>query len=88
MLFPTFDAFSYLEGKPSPVIPPKRLGDLGSLGGEVLQFEKRLAGLTAEQREAYEERAAIMEFDGELPREEAERRALDNVVYVEFGRKL
>jgi len=26
-------------------------------------------------REAYEERVAIMEFDGELPREEAERQA-------------
>lgn len=28
--------------------------------------------LTADQREAYEERAGIAEFDGELPRAEAE----------------
>ena len=36
------------------------------------------SGLTAMQefdREAYEERAAIMEFDGGLPREQAERLA-------------
>jgi len=30
------------------------------------------APLTAEQRHAYEERAAIMEYDGGLPRGEAE----------------
>ena len=31
--------------------------------------------LTDDQREAWEERAAIMEFDGELSREDAERAA-------------
>lgn len=31
--------------------------------------------LTDDQQEAYEERSAIMEYDGELPRKEAERLA-------------
>ena len=31
--------------------------------------------MTESQREAYEERAAIMEYDGELSREDAEREA-------------
>lgn len=36
--------------------------------------------MTIEQRELFEERAAIMEFDGGLPRIEAERRAWAEVV--------
>jgi hypothetical protein len=36
--------------------------------------------LTTEEREAYEERAAIMEYDGGLPRAEAERLAMEEVV--------
>jgi hypothetical protein len=32
--------------------------------------------LTPEQREHFEERAAIIEFDAGVPREEAERRAI------------
>ena len=32
------------------------------------------------QRDAYEERAAIMEYDGELPRAEAERQAREWVL--------
>ena len=35
--------------------------------------------LSAERREMWEERAAIMEFDGGLPREEAERLAFATV---------
>jgi hypothetical protein len=34
------------------------------------------ARTTADDREQLEERAAIMEYDGKLPRAEAERRAL------------
>lgn len=87
MLFQTFDPQAYLEGKPSPAMPPARLGALGGLGGQVLAFEKRLASLSAEAREAYEERAGIMQYEGELPREEAEQQALDNVIYAQFRRK-
>ena len=36
--------------------------------------------LTADQAEAFEERAGIMEFDGGLPRAEAERLALQDVL--------
>lgn len=35
--------------------------------------------LTDDEREDYEERAAIMEYDGKLDREEAERAALEDV---------
>lgn len=38
-----------------------------------------VALLDASEREAFEERAAIFEYDGGLPRCEAERRALDAV---------
>ena len=39
-----------------------------------------LAGLTPEQREAFEERAAILEYDAGFPRRTAERRALVEVL--------
>lgn len=39
-----------------------------------------LAGLTPDQREAFEERAAILEYDAGLPRRTAERRALVEVL--------
>ncbi len=87
MLFPKFDPLAFLEGKPPPAMPPKGLGGLGALGGQVIPFEKRLASLTAEQREAWEERAGIMQYYGGLSREDAEREALDNVIYVNFGGK-
>ena len=37
--------------------------------------------------EAWEERAAIMEFDGKLPRDEAEKAALVDVLRVERQRE-
>lgn len=33
--------------------------------------------MTPDEREAYEERAAIMEFDGGMTRKEAERQAME-----------
>lgn len=39
--------------------------------------------MTPEQREDFEERAAIMEFDGNLSREAAEREALRLVLEAE-----
>lgn len=36
--------------------------------------------MTPEQKELYEERAAIMEFCGNMPREEAERKAYEDVM--------
>ncbi len=36
--------------------------------------------MTEDEREAYEERAAIMEYDGMLSREEAEKQARTRVV--------
>jgi len=36
--------------------------------------------MTDDQKENYEERAAIMEFDGGLPRQYAERLAMQDVV--------
>ena len=40
----------------------------------------RLADLSADMREHYEERAAIIEFDGGLPRADAEKLALQDVL--------
>lgn len=51
-------------GPPIPLSPPQKNSTSGS---RVLQNEAL--------REAYEERAAIMEYDGGLSREEAEREA-------------
>lgn len=39
-----------------------------------------LAGLTPDQREAFEERAAILEYDAGFPRRTAERLALAEVL--------
>lgn len=38
-----------------------------------------LAALTSDQMEHWRERAAIMEYDGEMPRQQAEWAALDQV---------
>lgn len=44
---------------------------------EPVNLELRIwyRGLTADQREFFDERAGILEFEGNLPREEAERQA-------------
>jgi len=41
-----------------------------------LALDELIAGLSGPEREQYEERAAIMEIDGGLPRARAERAAL------------
>jgi len=42
--------------------------------------------MTEDQKEAYEERAAIMEYDGGLSREEAERLAYEEVMNASLQR--
>ena len=59
-----FDARSFLEGLYQPDSPDSEEADLG------------LDDLPADLRVEFEERAAIMEFDGRLPRERAEALAL------------
>ena len=39
-----------------------------------------IEGLTETEKEDFEERAAIMEFDGNIPREEAETKALERIL--------
>jgi len=39
-----------------------------------------LGGLNEEERFTFEERAAIMEYDGGLTREEAERQAVESIM--------
>lgn len=47
---------------------------------ESIPFEaKTIDELSKAEREEYEERAAIMEYDGGLPKAEAERQALEIV---------
>jgi len=48
---------------------------------------QRVGKMTDKEQEAWEERAAIMEFDGGLTRAEAESRAL-NIVCNEKGKRL
>jgi len=38
--------------------------------------------LTVDEREAFEERAAIMEHHGDLDRKEAERKALEDILRI------
>lgn len=42
-----------------------------------------VARLDSDRREAFEERAGILEFDAKLPREDAERRALVEVLALD-----
>ena len=41
--------------------------------------------MTTEQHDRWEERAAIMEYDGRLPRRQAERMATCDVLGLPFG---
>ena len=60
---------------PTPTTPPTATPE------PLDQHVRRIvARLDAGRREAFEERAAIMEYDAGLPREEAERRALLDVL--------
>lgn len=72
-IFPKFDALEYLNAKPQGL---GALGGLGGLGAVILPFEKILSD---EERERFEERAAILEFDGGLSRKEAEEKAQDEL---------
>ncbi|MEM7422188.1 MAG: hypothetical protein AAF334_00615 [Pseudomonadota bacterium] len=50
--------------------------------GQIGAGSDPLAALTEDQRDAFEERAAILEFEAGLPRALAERRALAEVIGV------
>ncbi len=50
--------------------------DFSGIQKNILEDEDILSFLSRDELEAYEERSAIMEFDGGLSREEAEFRAL------------
>jgi hypothetical protein len=63
-----FDARSFLEGLYQPAPPDPWKADLGP------------DDLPGDWRVEFEERAAIMEFDGGLPRERAEALALAETV--------
>lgn len=65
---------AFIQGQRSPA--PR---DVGSLGGEADRRDA-LALLPPEERVAVEERAALMEFDGGLDRDRAERHAVLRLV--------
>ena len=50
--------------------------------GPGLALDELIAGLSEPEREQYEERAGIMEIDGGLPRGQAERAALREVLNI------
>lgn len=49
---------------------------------------RAVAGFDEGDREAFEERAAIFEYDGGLPRIEAERRAFATVRFEQLQRRV
>jgi hypothetical protein len=63
--------------------PENNFGNYGKFGNstetKIISF---LDSLNEEERMEYEERAAIMEYDGGLTREDAETQALQNVIYI------
>lgn len=73
--FPKFD-FSAFERKLSLKSQPK------TLGGNVIDFIRYFKTLNEEEKTELEERAAIMEYDGGLSRLEAEKSALNNIIYL------
>jgi hypothetical protein len=77
--FPRFD-FGEFERKTFHT--SESLGALGSLGGRVVDFAKYCQSPNEDERMELEERAAIMEYDGGLSREQAEIQALQNVIYM------
>lgn len=69
----TGEFFYFFDGSPTGI--PESEIELANTDGDI-SIEDFLRGLTVEDKESFEERAAIMEFEGGLPREEAEREAL------------
>ncbi len=72
-----FDAAAFLESITAPAVPtPPR-----PQWGVAARLGIGVGDLSDHWREAWEERSAIMEFDGGLSREAAEARALDDIVF-------
>lgn len=79
--FQKFDVQAYLRGEYEPP-QNKTLGGLGTLGHAQTDLQ-----LTESELEQYEEREAIMEFDGNLTKADAEAAALQNVTDIRRYRK-
>jgi hypothetical protein len=63
-----------------PGILAARIKDLVDILDSVLTHQEIVESLSPDERMAFLERAAIMEYDGRLSREEAERQALEIVI--------
>lgn len=74
--FPKFD-FKKFEDK---YFTLQTLGALGALGRGLVNFEKYCKWLNDDDKILIEERAAILEFDGGLSRNEAELFALRDIL--------
>lgn len=77
--FPKFDIEKFEK---EILHKPETLGGLGSLGGNIVDFAKYYHSLNEEEHNDYEERAGIMEYDGGLSKADAEKQALQNVIYM------
>ncbi|WP_316354709.1 hypothetical protein [Candidatus Trichorickettsia mobilis] len=75
-IFPKFN-FKQFENK---YLILQTLGTLDTLGGEVLNFEKYCDELNYDDKILVEERAAIIEFEGKLSRNEAEFLTLRDIL--------
>lgn len=71
------------------IIPAHKAMSLVEAGrirpGDIADHEDFFSGLTEDERYIFEERAGIMEYDGGLPRDEAER--LAKVIFLEKYRE-
>ena len=81
-LFPKFD-FSSFERKLFFKSRSKALCELrGGSNGNIIDFAKYLNLLNEDEKTELEERAAIIEYDGGLTREKAEKNTFNNLIYL------
>lgn len=71
-----------------PALAPPHQGNRvdQAVAGQISAPPCGLIAMQGFDREAYEERAAVMEFDGGLPREQAQRLAVMEQLYPDFWR--
>lgn len=75
-----YTKFDFEKIERSRVKINKTLGALDVLGTHIVDFTKYCNMLNDDEKMLLEERAAIIEFDGSLPRDQAEFLALDEII--------
>jgi hypothetical protein len=65
------------HGAEKPAILTQPIKQSFGLPPVTLSWQEQLAGWSQEQRDLWDERASIMEYEGNLPRDDAERQAFE-----------